>query len=185
MVTPPESDGQRSGGRSGRSGGTPVLRALVVLLAFVLVTVLVLAEIHPSSTSGSNPTTTTVPRSSTHTTPTTTTIPPAKVAVVVANGSGVNGAAGAVTDELKPGGWNLLPPTDASAEVTASQVYYVAGYERPAAAVASSLALPASSVRPYTTAAPISSLGAATVAVVVGPDLADKTGTTTTTTTAG
>jgi hypothetical protein len=39
---------------------------------------------------------------------TTTTVPPAKVPVVVANASGVTGAAAAISAELTAGGWNLL-----------------------------------------------------------------------------
>jgi cytoskeletal protein RodZ len=158
------------------------VRALLVLILFVVVTVLVLSEIHPTTTkAASEPasvsTTTTTPSNHTHhsTTTTTTTTPPSKVPVVVANASGINGAAAAVTAQLKPDGWALLPPTNASAEVTASHVYYVAGFKPEADAIASSLQLPATSVGPYTTAAPISSIGTADVAVVVGPDLADKT----------
>lgn len=157
-----------------------MVRALLVLVLFVVVTVLVLSEIHPTTkaVSGSasvSTTTTTRPNPAHHSTTTTTTTPPGKVPVLVANASGVNGAAAAVSAQLKPAGWALLPPTNASAEVTASHVYYVAGFKPEADAIASSLQLPATSVGPYTTAAPISSIGTAEVAVVVGPDLADKT----------
>ncbi len=93
----------------------------------------------------------------------------------MANAAGVRGAAAAVSAQLKPAGWALLPPTNATAQVTVSRVYYVAGFMPAADAIASSLQLPATSVAPYTTAAPISSIGTAEVAVVVGPDLADKT----------
>jgi hypothetical protein len=162
---------------------------LIVLVVFVAVTVLALSKLHPSTTGATNApasgsTTSTTTAHSTHpTTPTTTTIPPSTVPVVVYNGSDVNGAAAAVTAQLQPGGWKLLTPADASTNVTSSTVYYVAGFEAQADAVASSLGLPASAVAPYTTAAPISSIGSAEVAVVVGPDLADKAHTTTTTTT--
>jgi hypothetical protein len=159
-----------------------VVRALLVLVLFVVVTVLVLSEIHPATTkaasgSASESTTTTIQSKPAHhsTTTTTTTTPPGNVPVLVANASRVNGAAAAVSAQLKPAGWALLPPTNASTEVTASHVYYVAGFKPEADAIASSLQLPATSVGPYTTAAPISSIGTAEVAVVVGPDLADKT----------
>ena len=152
---------------------------------------LILGEIHPGSTGAtkatSTPTTTattptTKPKAKHSGSTTTTTIPPSKVVVMVANGSEVNGAAAAVTAELRPGGWDLLAPTNAATSVTATQIYYVAGYEKSADAIATSLHLPTSVVAPYTTAAPVTSIGSALVAVVVGPDLADKISTTTTTT---
>ena len=115
--------------------------------------------------------------------------------VVVANASGVTGAAATISSELATGGWDMLAPVNATTEVTTSSVYFVAGFQPEAEIIATSLHLPASAVAPYTTAVPISSVGTAQVVVVAGPDLADKTaapaGTTTTavaaatTTTAG
>jgi hypothetical protein len=103
------------------------------------------------------------------------------VPVLVANASGVSGAAATVTNQLQVGGWALQPPVNASAQVPASHVYYVAGQEQAATQIAKSLHLPASAVVPYTTAAPITSIGTAEVVVVVGPDLARPTSATTTT----
>ncbi len=189
MADPSERDGQPSGARGGRGGGLPPLRALVVLVVFVVATVLLLGVIHPSTTATtgsaaatpSSPTTTTKP---THPVPTTTTVPPSRVPVLVANASGVTGAAAAVNNELQPGGWDLLPPTDATARAPASDVYYVAGYQPEAKTIATTLHLAPSAVLPYTTAAPISSIGTAQVLVVVGPDLAAKVAPATTTTAA-
>ena len=169
----------------GRGSGFPAVRAAIVLVAFVVVTVLVLGVIHPT-TSGigaSSPTvtTTTVPG---HPTTTTTTVPPSHVPVLVANASGITGAATAVTTQLQTAGWDLQPPVNASAQVTKSSVYYVAGQQKSAEAVATSLQLPASAVVPYTTSAPVSSIGTAEVLVVVGPDVADKSAATATSSTA-
>lgn len=152
-------------------------------MAFVVVTVLVLGVIHPT-TSG----TVAVPAASTttttaHPTTTTTTAPPSHVPVLVANASGITGAAGAISTQLQTAGWNVLPPVNGSAQVTKSNVYYVAGQQKAAEAVASSLQLAASAVVPYTTSAPVSSIGTAEVLVVVGPDLADKSAATATTST--
>jgi LytR cell envelope-related transcriptional attenuator len=156
-----------------------------VLVAFVVVTVLVLGVIHPvtpptTPVSASASTTTTTPA---HPTTTTTTVPPSHVPVLVANASGITGAAGAVTTQLHAAGWDLLPPANASAQVTKSNVYYVAGQQKAAEDIATSLQLPASAVVPYTTSAPVSSIGTAEVLVVVGPDLADRSAATATTTT--
>jgi cytoskeletal protein RodZ len=156
---------------------------VIVIALFVVSTVLLLGVIHPSTSasgSASSPSVGTGTNSSTTTTkpnhspPTTTTVPTSRVPVVVANASGVNGAAAAVTAELKPSGWNLLAPTNATAQETTSHVYYLAGFEPEARAIATTLQLPATAVIPYTTAAPINSIGTAQVLVVVGPDLANK-----------
>jgi hypothetical protein len=183
-----------------------VVRAGIVLVVFVAVTVLVLAEIHPSASapaSGATPvasststTSTTAPASGTATTATTTrpahgthgrhtttttTVPPSHVPVLVANASGVTGAAAAVSARLAAAGWETLPPVDASTDVPTSFVYYLAGYRTEAITVAATLNLPIGVVKPYTTAAPISSIGNAAVVVAAGPDLATPAATTATT----
>jgi hypothetical protein len=184
VADPSEYDGQPSGDSGGRNGGFPIVRAVIVLVVFVAATALMLGEIHPTTTktaSGSAPAPTTSTTRPTHPTTTITTIAPNRVPVLVANASGVAGAAAAVSTQLQAGGWDLLPPVNASADVPTSHVYYVAGFQKEADTIASSLHLSASAVAPYTTAAPISSIGTADVVVVVGPDLAVKSSASTTT----
>ena len=190
VTNPPEYDRTPSNGSPGRAGGFPTARAAAVLVVFIAATVLLLGVIHPTASTsptaaGSPATTTTTPSSSTtqpaHPTTTTTTIPHSRVPVLVANASGVTGAAAAVTAELQPGGWDLLTPVNASADITSSRVYYVAGQQQSAETIAASLHLAPSAVLPYTTAAPITTIGTAEVLVAVGPDLATGSATTTTT----
>jgi hypothetical protein len=182
-----ESDEQGSAGDRGQGGAFPAARAAVVLVAFVVTTVLVLGVIHPTRvTTASGPTTTTATTTANptghhpSTTTTSSTHPPSTVPVLVANASGVSGAAGTVTSQLQVGGWNMQPPVNATARVATSHVYYVAGQQSAATAIATALHLPTSAVAPYTTAAPVSSIGTAEVVVVVGPDLASPSATTTT-----
>jgi len=181
---PPDSDRAPSDGSGRRAGAIPAVRALIVLVAFVVTVVLTLGVIHPPTTksaSGSVPVTSTTAGTATHTT--TTTAPATRVPVLVANASGVSGAAATVSSKLQQvGSWNLLPPVNASTTVPTSHVYYVAGQQQAAEAVASTLHLPPSAVAPYTTAAPIATIGTAEVVVVVGPDLAGSSGSSTTTT---
>jgi hypothetical protein len=205
VVEPSDNDGQPSGVSDRRTGGFPVVRACIVLALFVAATALILGEIHPTSTksapataasttaptksiSTTTPTSTTRPTHSTHSThsaTTTTTIPPGRVSVLVANASGITGAAADISTELQASGWDMLPPVNASANVTSSNVYYVAGFQHQATSIAASLHLPPTAVAPYTTAAPISSIGTAEVVVVAGPDLGTSpTAASTTTTTA-
>jgi len=177
-----------------RSGtGIPIDRAAILLGLFILATVLLLGRINtgpPSSSpaaSVATTTTTTVPGGSTTTTTvaptTTTTVPKAKsdVPVLVVNASGQAGAAATVTNELQLAGWNVQAPMNATANVSTSAVYYVSGQKAAAEAVAATLHLPASAVLPYTTAAPVSTIGTAEVLVVVAPDLARSASATTTT----
>jgi hypothetical protein len=187
---PSQPEEAAAGHGRGRPGGFPTLRALVLLVVFVVVAVIALGKVHGTTVTPSvAATTTTVAHggSTTSTVPhggsttTTTTHPPGSVPVLVANATNVSGAAGDVSNQLQAVGWSMLPAVNASARVPSSKVYYVAGREQEAASVASTLHLPSSAVAPYTTAAPISSIGTAEVVVVVGPDLATSASTTTTT----
>jgi hypothetical protein len=171
----------------------PVDRAVILLGLFVLATVLLLGQIHPSAsgssgssatsasttptTAGAAPTTTTAPHTTTTTAPK---VKPSNVPVLVANASGKPGAAASITNELQVAGWNVQAPINATANVSTSSVYYVAGQKAAATEVAATLHLPPSVVLPYTTAAPVSTIGTAEVLVVVAPDLAAGVSTTTT-----
>ena len=111
----------------------------------------------------------------TTTVPTTTTVaarPPAEVKVIVANASDVKGAAGTANDQLKAAGYNGLSPTNA-AKVAESSVYFTAGYDKEAAAIAATLGLPATSIKPLPTPPPVDPK-TANVVVVLGADHAAR-----------
>jgi hypothetical protein len=179
------------------SGYTPeperapmVGRAAIVLIAFIIATAVALGQVHPATHSTAANVATTAPVTSTthpaaHSTATTatTTTPPAKVSVLVANGSNVSGAAGTTSTQLQAGGWTMLPPVNASSNVTASVVYYVAGFRPSAVVIANSLGVPATAVQPLTSSAPVGAVGTADVVVVVGPDVASRGSSPATTTT--
>lgn len=97
--------------------------------------------------------------------------PPAQVKVLVANGSGVNGAAGTTTDELEALGYVTGTPTNAE-RVPATVVYFTAGFEAEAAALAEALGAPVTSVVMMPAVAPVDDLQLSNVLVVVGPDIA-------------
>lgn len=156
----------------------------MVLALFVAATAIALSQLHTApTTSAATPSSTgTSTTSPAHPATTTTTHPPSTVPVLVANATGAAGAAAAVTNQLQVGGWNMQPPVNASARVPTSHVYYLAGQEQAARSIASALHLPSSAVVPYTTAAPVSSIGTAEVVVVVGSDLTSASSSTTSTT---
>ena len=106
---------------------------------------------------------------------TTTTAPPkepAEVKVLVANGSDVDGAAGAQTDALEALGYVTADPTNTEQKVTATVVYYTVGFQAEAEALAESLGVEPTAVQPLPTPAPVPDLQLSQLVVVVGPDIA-------------
>jgi hypothetical protein len=113
---------------------------------------------------GSGSPTTTAPAATTS--PTVAARAPKDVKVIVANASSTKGAAGTASDRLKPLGYNVLAPANATA-VNDSSVYFVAGFDREAAVIAAALQLPPTSVKAVPTPPPFDTKGA-NVAVVIG-----------------
>jgi hypothetical protein len=109
------------------------------------------------------------------TVPTPTTAPakaPKDVKVIVANASDVNGAAGNAKKALDPAGYNVLAPSNAP-KVGETSVYFTAGFEADAAAVAAALTLPPETVKAIPAPPPFDTKGA-NVAVVIGSDQGAK-----------
>jgi hypothetical protein len=97
--------------------------------------------------------------------------PAAEVKVLVANGSGVNGAAGGTTDALEALGYVTGTPANAE-RVPATIVYFTTGFEAEADALAAAIGAPEDSVTPMPAVAPVDDLQLANVLVHLGPDLA-------------
>lgn len=192
MTTPPAGTGPDE-----QPPGEPPDRARTGLgVAIVVVAVVIGVLLLPSATraplaavaSTATTTTTTVPSSpgTNHgqhsSSATSTTIPPATVHVLVANATTTNGVAGDVTSFLASKGFGTLTATNALVKVNASQVFTVGGATADVQAVAAALNLPASSIEPAASSAPVSSTAGANVVVIVGPDLAARYGPGSTTT---
>jgi hypothetical protein len=95
--------------------------------------------------------------------------------VLVANGTQVNGVAGAVTTFLGNKGFATLTAVNATAAVSSTQIFYTAaGSEPEADEVASALSLPASSIQSPTAVPPVPSTTGASVIVAAGSDLASR-----------
>lgn len=97
--------------------------------------------------------------------------PPAEVKVLVANGSGVNGAAGGTTDALEALGYVTGTPANAE-RVEATVVYFTTGFQAEAEALAAAIGAPEDGVTPMPAVAPVDDLQLANVLVHIGPDLA-------------
>ena len=101
---------------------------------------------------------------------------PLDVPVVVANGSGVSGAAGAVTEQLQAAGYNPgagINTNIPTSETALDTVYFITepeSFEAQARQVAEDLQLPAESVVPMPANLPVApeDLGLAAVLVVLG-----------------
>lgn len=98
--------------------------------------------------------------------------PPSDVKVLIANGSDVNGAAGAQTDALEALGYVTGNPTNTSTKVPETVVYYTVGYQAEAEALAAAIGATATNVMALPTPAPVGDMQLSNVLVVVGPDLA-------------
>lgn len=98
--------------------------------------------------------------------------PPAEVVVRVANGTGTPGIAGRVSDQLRPAGYQLAEPTDASRTIDTSSVQFVPGFEAEALQVALALGLTPEAVGQLEAVPPVvGGVEGVNVVVLVGPEL--------------
>lgn len=168
-------------GSFGRSAGSAALRGAILIAAAILLGVVLLqATDSPEpfagiDSGGDASTTTTEADDATSTTTTLAPRPPAEVKVLVANGSGVAGAAGRVRDQLAAKNYNVLAATDATSSASASVVYFNEGFETEATVLASELATPPA-VQPMPPEPPVTDLRGADVLVVLAADLAQPGG---------
>lgn len=104
-------------------------------------------------------------------TTTAATRPPSEVKVLVANGSGVDGAAGGATDTLEALGYVTATPANAE-RVPSTVVYFTSGFEAEAVALAEAIGADPSAVTEMPAVAPVDDLQLANILVVLGPELA-------------
>jgi hypothetical protein len=181
---PPPSDPRHSADHRGANRISP-LRAGIVLIGFLVAATVLVAVGTRAPVSGlPSPavTTTTAPAGGTTTTKpaggtTTTTMARSATSVQVANGSQGTNLAAHYSAILSAQGWATKPPLDATAQVATSSVYYAAGQQEAAAAIATELKLSPSAVHPLTAAVPVTGASGNDVVVVIGADLAAQAGT--------
>lgn len=104
---------------------------------------------------------------------------PSEVSVIVLNGSGKSGAAGAASTTVGNSGFNMLTAGNAPANIATTTIFYAEGYEADAVAIAAILGKGPDSVKPIADGNLGAAAGDADVAVVLGEDTA-PVGTTTT-----
>lgn len=100
--------------------------------------------------------------------------PATEVTVIVVNGNtGINGAAGRLSDQLQPFGYVQLDPTnatDAVGQVAVSQIYHEAGFLAEGNKLAGELGWPIESVQPMPEPPPVDALDGANLLVLLGTD---------------
>lgn len=102
------------------------------------------------------------------------------VRVLVANGSGIRGAAANVSTYLRGLGWATLTPVDATSQVEKTAIQFADGYEAEGREVAANLTLPATVVaRMASPPVATADLGDAKVIVILGTDVPNSATTTT------
>jgi hypothetical protein len=186
-MTAPEP---RSAGSDGNARGLLVIGVAVVVGLLLLLNVGDGgSDVEGSASSGT--TTTTLDEGVVDvedTTTTSTTAPdsgrsPSEVKVIVLNGSGQAGAAGATSETLGEAGYTMAEPGNAPS-ATETLVYYAEDYQPDAIAVAELLGKGTDSVRPLSDASLGGAEGDASVVVVLGADTPPVSSETTTTTAA-
>ena len=100
---------------------------------------------------------------------------PAEVTVLVANGAGIDGLASRIADQLKAANYVLSEPGNTKAPADESTVFYTAGYEADAAAVAALLSPPPKTAL-LPDPPPVDDMKGAQVLVVAAADLATAAG---------
>ena len=155
----------REAARASRTG-------IAIVVVAVLIAIVVLAKgygsAHSEVSSGS------ASKATTTTIVTTTTLaskPPADVKVKVVNATNTQGLAGKVRDTLQGRGYTQIALGDSTTKQLQTDVFYVAGSQAEAQAVARALGVGAANVRPMPEPPPVSP-GDATVLVMAGVDLA-------------
>lgn len=98
---------------------------------------------------------------------------PSQVAILVANGSGVKGAAAKVAQTLAASNYVLKPSTNTTSPASSSVVYFAPGFDPDANAIAR-LLTPQPAVKPLPATLPVADLAKANILVVVAADLAGR-----------
>jgi hypothetical protein len=132
-------------GPEGRGTSDAAVRGALLIGVAVVIGLLLLWQGHDddgaTATTGTD--STEAPGGDDSVAPPASTNAPMNVQVLVANGTGTAGGAGAVTAKLQPKGYATLPPADAStSDVVASRVYYREGFAEDAKQIARDLAVP-------------------------------------------
>ena len=96
--------------------------------------------------------------------------------MLVANATSTSGLAAKTSATIGGGGWSMQTPVDANTTEATSAVYYAAGMQQAAATIATAIGVAPTAVLPLSSATPVTYPPSTDVVVVVGQDIAAKSG---------
>jgi hypothetical protein len=179
MVTPMSQASPSRGNRAAPSGSTATRGMIVVVVALVVGVLLIVkgggGSVVADQGDAIDATTTTVAgaggaTSTTQKATTSTVTPPAQLKVIAANGSQIKGLAARTKTQLGNAGYTSVVATDATTQASTSIVYFAAGFEADAKAVAAVLGMPPARLGDMPAQVPVASVGDAKVVIILGPD---------------
>jgi len=135
----------------------------------------------PTSVSSGSGATTGTTAKATPTTGATQLRAPQDIKVLVANGTTTPGLAGKISNLVHAKGYNTLASTNSTQKPAATIVFFQPSYSADGAGLAAKLNLPATAVQAMPSPPPVANLNGANILIVVGPDLANAAGTTSST----
>ncbi len=160
-------------------GATTSLRVILVVGVAALLGWFILRNGFPGTDGGngggSDSSATTTIVTTTTAAPPSTTVNMAGTKIVVANGSGVGGSAGRLSDALREEGYAVIEPTNAVRnDYTVTEIYHLPGFEAQAGVVARELGVAVTGLLPDPSPVPPEGVQDANVIVVLGTDLASQ-----------
>jgi LytR cell envelope-related transcriptional attenuator len=159
-------------------GATTSLRVILVVGVAAVLGWFILRNGFPGtggSDGGDASSATTTVVTTTSVAPTTTTVNMAGTKIVVANGSGVGGSAGRMSDVLREEGYAVIEPTNAVRnDYAVTEIYFTQGFEAQAGVVARELGVAVTGLLPDPSPVPADGIQDANVIIVLGKDLASQ-----------
>ena len=176
-------------GSFGRSAAAHAGRGAVLLFVSFLLGIVLLQSSDHSTPIGSSEAQTPVTKPTTTTPPsvtsTTAAPPPAHdpktVKVLSANGTTVNGIGDKLRRRLLTAGYDALLPVTSPSKLETTQIFFTAGFQPDAQAIATALGVPLSQVQALPAKPPVT-VGTANVLVIAGKDLVNALTSTSSTT---
>ena len=161
---------------SGGSHYQPSMPIMALILVLFIGTAFLVERSSAPAAHGTHPATTTTTHHSSGGTTTTSTVathhaPKSQVSVQVTNGTSVSGLARTYTVKLQTLGWDTLSPINAP-HVTATVIYFKAGFQWAAGEIATALHVPQSAARPLGAQQPVSGAQGDDIVIVLGPNVA-------------
>jgi membrane-associated protease RseP (regulator of RpoE activity) len=162
-----------------RPTASTAARGVVVVVVAALLGILILKNGFDSgatvSTGDTTETTQATEATTTTVAATTTTVNKASFTVLVANASGVSGAAKRLSDKMATDGFTMAEPATATAKADVTKVYFLSGYDAAATEVAAYLNVGPPEPMPEPKLVP--DLGQAQVLITEGRDIASSAAT--------